>query len=63
MNRLFSEFFRKCSRGILGVCETIWGLFGGHFGGIWGKIRGKTIQKAKQAAKTLFFYYFKIAFK
>ena len=31
MNSLFSEFFKEFSGVILGVCETIWGLFGGHF--------------------------------
>ena len=33
MNSLFDEFFREFSRAILGVCETIWGLFGGNFEG------------------------------
>ena len=40
MNSLFSEFFREFSGGILEVCETIWGLFGGHFAGILGGIGG-----------------------
>ena len=56
MNSLFSEFFREFSGGILEVCETIWGLFGGHFAGILGGIGGKNYSKnKKQTAKTLFF--------
>ena len=34
MNSLFSELFRKFSGVILGVCDTIWRLFGGHLGGV-----------------------------
>ena len=34
MNSLFSEFFKKFSGVILGVCDTIWRLFGGHLGGV-----------------------------
>ena len=31
INSLFSEFFKQFSGVILGVCETIWRLFGGSF--------------------------------
>ena len=33
MNSLLNEFFKEFPGGILGVCETIWGLFGGNIEG------------------------------
>ena len=58
MNSLFSEFFRKFSGGILGVCETILGLFWGHFGCVLGGFRGKNCSKNKNNCKSLIFYYY-----
>ena len=62
MNSLFSEFFRKFSGGILGVCETIWRLFGGHLGGVLWGFRGKDYSTSKRKNwKKLYFLLFKIA--
>ena len=56
MNSLFSELFRKFSGVILGVCETIWRLFGGHFGGVCEDLGGKTIQRVNaKTGKAVFF--------
>ena len=51
MNSLFSEFFREFPGGILGVCETIWGLFGGNFEGF---LKEHYSKNSEQTAKTLF---------
>ena len=61
MNSLFSEFFGEFSGVILGVCETIWGLFGSHFEGNWKEFEGKTIQKTKKNSPKPYFLLFKIA--
>ena len=61
MNSLFSEFFREFSGVILGVCDTIWRLFGGHFGGVLVGFRRKNYSKNVEKYKNLIFYYFKIA--
>ena len=62
MKILFSKFFSDFSVMILGVCETIWGLFGGHFGGVLVGFRGKNYSKDTQNYKNLIFYDISIAF-
>ena len=59
MNSLFSEFFKEFSGVILGVCETIWGLFGGQFGSVLGGFRRKNYSKNKKKCKNPIFYYLK----
>ena len=54
MTSLFSEFFMEFSGVILGVCETTWGLFGGHCEGVLKEIRGENYSKNKKTAKPLF---------
>ena len=61
MNSLFSELFKDFFGGILGVCETIWGLFGGRFEGFFKAFRGKTIHNNAKNYKSLIFYYLNIA--
>ena len=55
MKILFSELCKNSLEGILGVCETIWGVFGGHIGYALSEFRPATIQKIQTTANTLFF--------
>ena len=58
MNSLFSEFFKEFWGVILGVCETTWGLFGGHFEGVWEEIRGESYSKNKNKQQNLYLLLF-----
>ena len=62
MNSLFSEFFKEFSGVILGVCDTIWRLFGGHFGGVCEGFRRENYSTSRRTnSKNYVFLLFKIA--
>ena len=61
MNSLFSEFFNEFAGAILGVCDTIWILFGGHLGGILKGFRGESYSTSKIKQPKLYFFLLKPA--
>ena len=62
MNRLFSEFFKEFSGVILGVCETIWRLFGVILEVFCEDFEGENYSTSKRKNyKNLIFLLFKIA--
>ena len=56
MSSLFREFVKEFSEGFLGLCGTIWGLFGTHVGSVLGGFREKKYSKNIKIPKPCFYY-------